>query len=144
MNEFAMLRPSLVYQFKFLRSLAWSVVCFTSFSTTVKDIDSLCRFFTAFRTWSWETSVTGHDSSESSLTPSQFGCSLLLDSLDGVNCVLASRWAVALDLSRSFYHIEHLRRSTHCSLVFMRVDVLKAGLASEITCGNGNLHQHVG
>ena len=49
-----------------------------------------------------------HDLSESSLTPAQFACWLLLYSLNGVECVLSSRWTVSLNLTWSLYHNKHL------------------------------------
>ena len=113
---------SLVYQFEFLCSLTWSIVSLTSLSASVENVDPLGRLFTSFGSRSWETTVTCHHLSEPSLTPTKFRCSLLFHSLNSVNCVLTSCRAVAFDLSWSFYHVEHLRHSTHCGLVFMRVD----------------------
>ena len=65
---------------------------------------SLGWFFTTIRLRTWETTVSGHDSAESSLTPLQLASALLLDTLDGMHCVLTSTRAVTLYLTWHLYH----------------------------------------
>ena len=60
---------SIIDEFEFLSTLAWRIVCFTSFSTTEKDVNSLGRFFATVWFRTWETTVSSHDSAEPSLTP---------------------------------------------------------------------------
>jgi len=95
---------SLVYEFEFLRSLAWGSVCLSCFGASIEDVDSLGRLFTAFGLWSRETAVTRSHSAESALTPLQFTRTALLDTLNGVHGVASSLGAVALDLS---WHLDH-------------------------------------
>ena len=75
-----------------------------SLSASIQDIYSLGGFFSAVRFWPWETTVTSHNLSESSLTPLKFGGTLFLDALNCMHRVLTSRWTVALDLTR---HLDH-------------------------------------
>jgi hypothetical protein len=99
-----MLFTSSVDQFEFLGSLARSIVCFARLRASVENVDSLGRFFSTIRLRTWETTVTRHDPSEASLTPAKFRSALFLYALNGVECVLTSRGAVSLDLTRSLHH----------------------------------------
>ena len=76
----------------------------TSLSASIQDIYSFGGFLSAVRFWPWETTVTSHNLSESSLTPLKFRSTLFLDALDCMHRVLTSRWTVALDLTR---HLDH-------------------------------------
>ena len=77
---------------------------FASFCASVKNIHSLGRLLTAFRLWTRETTVSSHNTAETSLTPAKFRSSLLLHSLNCMHCMLTSRWTVTLDLTWHFDH----------------------------------------
>ena len=78
---------------------------FARFGAAVENVDTLGGLFTAIGLGTRETSVTGHDATESALTPAKLGGSLLLHSLHRVEGVLASRWAVAHNLTGSLHHV---------------------------------------
>ena len=78
---------------------------FPGLSASIENIDPLGRFLSTIRFRTRETSVTGHDTTESALTPAKLGGSLLLHSLHRVEGVLASRWAVAHNLTGSLHHV---------------------------------------
>ena len=99
---------SLVDEFEFLRSLAWRSVCLSCFSTPVENVDSLGWLFSTLRLWTRETSVTCCDSTESALSPLQFACTSLLDTLNGMHRVSASLGAVTLDLTGHLDHCSNL------------------------------------
>jgi len=80
-------------------------VRFARFRAAIENVHALGWLFTAIRLRTRETSVTGHDASEAALTPSKLGGSLLLHSLHRVEGVLASRWAVAHNLTGSLHHV---------------------------------------
>ena len=96
---------SAVDEFEFLGTLARSVVCFAGLSTPVENVYSLRGLLTAVWFGTGETAVSGHDATETSLTPAKFGCSLFLDTLNRVEGVLASRRAVAHNLTGSLHHV---------------------------------------
>ena len=77
---------------------------FARFCASVKDVHALGRLLTTVGLGTRETSVSSHDSTESSLTPAKLGSSSFLDTLNGVQGVLASRRTVAHYLTRSLYH----------------------------------------
>ncbi len=95
---------STVDQFELLRTLAGGIVCLARFRAAVENVDALGGFFPAVGFWTWETAVTGHHTTEPSLTPAQLGSPPFLDALHGVEGVLASRRAVSLDLTGSLHH----------------------------------------
>jgi hypothetical protein len=101
---FAILFISLVDQFELLCSLAGRIMRFSGFGAAEKNVDSLGWLFTAFRLWTWETTVTSHNSAETTLTPTKFRSALFLHALYCMHCVLASRGAVSLYLTRHFNH----------------------------------------
>ena len=103
-----MMGTSAVDKFEFLGPLARGVVGFSGLCAPVENVDPLGGFFTTVRFWTRETSVTGHDPTETSLTPAKFRSSLFLDALDRVERVLTSRRTVALDLTWHLYHGHHL------------------------------------
>ena len=103
-NWLVMLGTSAVDEFEFLGTLARSVVGFAGFRAAVEDVDALRGLFTSVWFWTWETTVPRHDTAEASLTPAELGGSLLLHTLHGVEGVLASRWAVAHNLTGSLHH----------------------------------------
>lgn len=76
----------------------------TRFCATEENVHSLGWLLTAFRLWTWETTVTSHNTAEPALTPAKFGCALFLHTLDGMHSVLASRRTVTLYLTRHFHH----------------------------------------
>ena len=76
----------------------------SGFRATVKNVHSLGRFLTTVGFGTGETAVSSHDPSETALSPAEFRGALFLDSLNGMKRVLASRGAVALDLTGSLYH----------------------------------------
>ena len=78
---------------------------FAGFRAAVEDVDALRGLFTSVWFWTWETTVPRHDTAEASLTPAELGGSLLLHTLHGVEGVLASRWAVAHNLTGSLHHV---------------------------------------
>tara|TARA_Y100000816_G_C26037148_1_gene543072 strand:- start:185 stop:511 length:327 start_codon:yes stop_codon:yes gene_type:complete len=80
----------------------------TCFCTTVKNIDTLRWLFSAIWLWTWETAVSTHDLTETSLTPAKFRGSLLLDTFNGVQRMLTCRRAVAHNLTWHLYHGHHL------------------------------------
>ena len=100
-----MLGTSAVDKFEFLGSLAWSIVGFSGLCAPVENVDSLGGLFTTVWFWTRETSVPGHDPTETSLPPSEFGGSLFLDALYGMKRVLASRRAIAHNLTGSLHHV---------------------------------------
>ena len=100
-----MMGTSAVDKFEFLGPLARGVVGFSGLCAPVENVDSLGWLFTTVWFWTRETSVPGHDSTETSLPPPKFGGSLLLDALHGVKRVLASRRAVAHNLTGSLHHV---------------------------------------
>ena len=77
---------------------------FARFCASVKDVHALGWLLTTVGLGTRETTVSSHDSTESSLTPAKFGSSSFLDSLNGVQGVLTSRRTVAHYLTRSLYH----------------------------------------
>ena len=79
-------------------------MCFTSFSTSVENVNSLCRFFSSIWFRTWETAISCHNFSESSLTPLKFACALLFHTLYSVHSVLTSTWTVPLYLTWHFDH----------------------------------------
>ena len=95
---------SIIHKFELLCTLARGVMSLASLSAAEKDVDTFCWLFTAVRLWTWETTVSCHDSSETTLTPLQFTCALLFDTLDCVHGVLASTRAVTLYLTWHLYH----------------------------------------
>ena len=99
-----MVCTSAVNEFEFLGTLARSVVRFARFRAAVENVDALRGLFTSIGFWTWETTVSGHDTAETSLTPAELRGSLLLHTLHGVEGVLASRWAVAHYLTGSLHH----------------------------------------
>jgi len=86
---FFIFHTSLVNQFELLSPLARCIMRLSGFGASVKNVHTLGRFFTAVWFWTWETTVSSHDTTESSLTPAQFRGSPLLDTLNGMHCVLA-------------------------------------------------------
>jgi hypothetical protein len=104
-NWLVIVFTSAVDQFEFLGSLARSVMRFAGFSAPVENVHSLRWLFSAVGLWTWETTVTRHDATESSLTPAQLRSALLLHTLHGVEGVLTSRGAVSLDLTGSLHHV---------------------------------------
>lgn len=78
---------------------------FARFRAAVENVDALGRLFTTIGFGTRETSVTGHDTTESALTPAKLRGSLFLHSLHRVEGVLASRWAVAHNLTGSLHHV---------------------------------------
>lgn len=78
---------------------------FPGLRATVENVHSLGWLFPAVWFWTWETTVSSHDTTETALTPAKFGGASLLDALNGVHGMLASRRTVALDLSGSLYHM---------------------------------------
>ena len=78
---------------------------FPGLRATVENVHSLGWLFTAVWFWTWETTVSSHDSTETSLTPTKFRSTSLFDALNGMQCVLASRGAVSLDLTGSLHHV---------------------------------------
>ena len=101
---FAIVFNSLVDQFEFLCTLAWCVMRLAGFGAAEEDVHSLGWLFTTVWFRTWETSVTSHDSAETSLTPAKFGCALLLYALHCVHGMLTSRGTVPLHLTRHFHH----------------------------------------
>tara|TARA_B100000963_G_C22070509_1_gene427834 strand:- start:256 stop:510 length:255 start_codon:yes stop_codon:yes gene_type:complete len=81
---------SAVDKFEFFGPLTRSIVSFSGLCAPIENVDSLGGLFTTVWFWTRETSVPGHDPAETSLPPSKFGGSLLLDALDGMKRVLAS------------------------------------------------------
>lgn len=77
---------------------------FSSLSASKQDIYSLSWFFSTIWLWTWETTVTSHNFSESSLTPFQFRSTLLFDTLNSMHGMLTRRGAVTLDLTWHLYH----------------------------------------
>jgi hypothetical protein len=104
-NWLVMVVTSAVDQFKFLGSLARSIMRFPGFGTAVEDVHSLCWFFSTIGFGTGETAVPGHNSAETALPPSQLRGSPFLHALHGVEGVLPSRGAVTLDLTGSLYHV---------------------------------------
>jgi hypothetical protein len=102
---FVIFYTSLVNQFEFLSTLARGIVGFAGFSAPVENVNSLGWLFTTVRLWTWETTVSSHDTTETALTPAKFGGASLLNALNGVHGMLASRRTVALDLSGSLDHV---------------------------------------
>jgi hypothetical protein len=76
-----------------------------SLSATVENVNSLGRLFSTVGFWTWETTVPAHDLTEPSLSPTKFGSSLFLYTLNRVERVLTSRRTVTLDLTR---HLDHV------------------------------------
>lgn len=113
-----MVFTSTIDQFEFLCTLARCVVGLARFRASVEDVHSLGRLFSAVGFRTWETTVTGHDSTEPSLTPAEFGGSSLLDALHGVQGVFASRGAVTLDLTGTLHHVDTYQ-SAHKGRVYM-------------------------
>ena len=60
------------------------------FCASEEDVDSLSWFLTAVWFGTRETTVTSHNSAETSLTPAKFGCALLLYALHCVHGMLTS------------------------------------------------------
>ena len=117
---FAMVFISLVNQFKLLSTLARCVMRLTRFCATEENVHSLGRLLTAFRLWTWETTVSSHNTAEPALTPAKFGGALFLHTLDGMHSVLASRRTVTLYLTRHFHHKSTLSiRSTRVGYLEM-------------------------
>jgi hypothetical protein len=96
---------SSIHEFKLLGSLARCIVGLASLSTTVENVNSLGRLFSTVGFWTWETTVPAHDLTEPSLSPTKFGSSLFLYTLNRVERVLTSRRTVTLDLTR---HLDHV------------------------------------
>ena len=96
---------SAVDKFEFLGTLARSVVCFAGLCAPVENVDALRGLLTTVWFWTGETAVSSHDAAETSLTPAKFRCSLFLDTLNRVEGVLASRRAVAHNLTGSLHHV---------------------------------------
>ena len=96
---------SLVNQFELLSSLAWCIMRLAGLRATEENVHSLGWLFTAVRLRTWETTVSSHNAAETALTPAKFGGASLLNALNGVHGMLASRRTVALDLSGSLYHM---------------------------------------
>jgi hypothetical protein len=80
---------SLIDEFEALGALAWSIMCLPGFATAEQDVDALGRFFSTFWLWTRESAVSSCDSAEPALTPLQFAGSLLLDTLNGMQRMLA-------------------------------------------------------
>ena len=81
---------SLVNQFELLSSLARCIMRLAGLRATEENVHSLGWLFTAIGLWTWETTVTSHNSAETSLTPAKFGCALLLYALHCVHGMLTS------------------------------------------------------
>lgn len=113
-----MMFTSTIDQFEFLCPLAGCVVRFARFRASVENVDPLGWLFTAIRFWTWEPTVSSHDSAEPSLSPSKFRSSSLLDTLDGVKGVLARRRAVSLDLTGTLHHVNTLAFSPQGSGIY--------------------------
>tara|TARA_B000000565_G_scaffold146035_1_gene110476 strand:+ start:212 stop:556 length:345 start_codon:yes stop_codon:yes gene_type:complete len=60
---------SVVYKFEFLGTLARCIVRLSGFCAAEKDVHALSWLLTAIRLWTWETTVSSHDSAETALTP---------------------------------------------------------------------------
>jgi len=95
---------SLIDEFELLSTLALGGMRLPSLCAAVDDIDSLGRLLSTLWLGTRESTVTGSDSAESSLTPLELTRSALLDPLDSMHRVLASRWAVTLDLPGTLHH----------------------------------------
>ena len=74
------------------------------------DVHSLCGLFSV-RFRPGESTVTGGHLSESSLTPFEFTCLLLLDPFDIMRCVGLAEGAVGLDRPGFLHNITILRES---------------------------------
>jgi hypothetical protein len=96
---------SSIHKFEFFGTLARCVVGFSGFGAPVENVDALGRLFPTVRLGTRETTVSSHHAAETSLTPAKLGCSLLFDTLNRVEGVLASRRAVAHNLTGSLYHV---------------------------------------
>tara|TARA_B100000900_G_scaffold412863_1_gene435512 strand:- start:82 stop:471 length:390 start_codon:yes stop_codon:yes gene_type:complete len=70
-NSLVMEYTSAVNKFEFFGTLARSVVGFAGFCAPVENVHSLCWLFATIRLWTRETSVSGHDTTEPSLTPAE-------------------------------------------------------------------------
>ena len=96
---------SSIHEFKLLGSLARRIMGLTSLSTTIENVYSLGRLFSTIRLWTWETTVSTHDLTEPSLSPTKFRSPLFLNSLNRVERVLTSRRTVPFNLTR---HLDHV------------------------------------
>ena len=96
---------SSIHEFKLLGSLARRIVGLTRLSTTIENVNSLGRLFSTIGLWTWETTVSTHDLTEPSLSPTKFRSSLLLNALNRVERVLTSRRTVTLNLTRHLNHV---------------------------------------
>ena len=95
---------SFIDEFELLRTLALGRMRLPGLSAAVDDVDSLGRLLSTLWLGTGESTVTGSNSAESSLTPLELTRSALLDPLDGMHRVLASGWAVTLDLPGTLHH----------------------------------------
>ena len=77
---------------------------FARFCASVEDVHALGWLLTTVWLWTRETSVSCHNSTEPSLTPTELGSSPFLDTFNRVKGVLASRRTVAHNLTGSIYH----------------------------------------
>jgi len=112
LRKFALLMvtpQSSLYELELLGALRCWLVCLARLGAAVKEVDAL-GWFLATWLWSRETAVTCSDSTEATLTPLQFARASLLDALDSVQSVLASRWTVAHHFA---WHLDHCL-APHC------------------------------
>ena len=77
---------------------------FSGFRAPIENVDALGWLFASVGFGTGETAISCHDATETSLTPAKFGSSLFLDTLNRVERVLASRRAVAHNLTGSLHH----------------------------------------
>ena len=75
------------------------------FRASVEDVDALRGFFTTVRFWTRETTVSSHNTAETSLTPAKLRSSPFLYTLHRVEGVLAGGWTVAHNLTGSLHHM---------------------------------------
>lgn len=72
---------------------------------SVEDVDALGWFFTTVGFWTRETTVSSHNTAETSLTPAQFRSPSFLHTLHRVEGVLTGGWTVAHNLTGSLHHV---------------------------------------
>jgi hypothetical protein len=96
---------SSIHKFEFLGTLARCVVGFAGFCAPVENVDALGWLLATVGFWTGETTVSSHHAAETSLTPAKLRGSLFLDTLNRVEGVLASRRAVAHNLTGSLHHV---------------------------------------
>jgi len=94
---------SLLNELELLRALRGRLVSLSGLRAAVEEVDALRRLL-AGRLWTWESAVTSCYLTESSLTPLELRSTALLDTLDSVDSVLTSRWAIAHHFT---WHLDH-------------------------------------